>query len=83
MALSIDRHYAECCYVSCRDYLHVMLSAVTLSVVMLSVVMLSVIMLSVIMLSVVMLRDVASILNPCTIIKYMQCPSNAYLLSLA
>jgi hypothetical protein len=46
--LRIECHYAECCYTEYRDYLNVMLSAITLNVIMLAVVRLNDVMLSVV-----------------------------------
>ncbi len=47
MTLSIESHYAGCCFADCSDYLNVMMSVVRLNVMILNAIMQSVSMLSV------------------------------------
>jgi hypothetical protein len=47
MTLSIESHYAGCCFADCSDYLNVMMSVVRLNVMILDAIMQSVSMLSV------------------------------------
>jgi hypothetical protein len=42
MTLSIESHYAGCCYADCSDFLNVMLSVIKLDVFMLNVILMSV-----------------------------------------